>query len=984
MIFGGGAVFPSAPTLAREVPFGSEQQITSVSQGPTTAILADIDGDGDLDLVFGSYDGDLVAWHPNTGGAFGSRQTISTAANGHIGIVAADIDGDGDLDVVAANIGGGEVAWYPNTDGQGTFGSTQTISSVDYAYSVAVADIDGDGDLDVVIPDPVYDTVYWYENTDGVGGFSSAQVITSDIDTPQAVATGDIDGDGDLDVVSARSGDNTIAWHENMGGGTFAGPHPLTTTVNSYTLAVADIDGDGDLDVAAGDLPGELVLWFENSDGAGSFSTQPAISSLVEEPLSVAAADVDADGDLDVLLADIGDNTVGWFENTDGAGTFGTLEALSTAVGGARVVAPADIDRDGDLDVLWAAEGVDQIAWHENQTIHRSALFPSQEIIAAGVPATPQDASAADLDGDGDLDVLAVSRFATYWFENTDGAGTFGSLQSLGAGTSLESVVGADLDGDGDLDVLNSDVAWFENLDGGGSFGSEQLIQGESSRSTALAADLDGDGDLDVLASHPFGTPKVAWYKNFGADDGSGACGVVTPACFDSQTIISTNLVVPWAVAAADIDGDGDLDVFASGYHAIAWFENTDGDGSFGALMPIFSAGSVSFRSVAAADVDGDGDVDLFSASEADDRVAWYENTDGAGTFGSQQIISSLADGAYAVSAADLDGDGDIDVLSASDNDDKVAWYENVDGLGTFGSEQVVTLDANGAYSMFAADIDGDGAVDAVAALATADNIAWYPNRGGQLALETTDVARKFVVNDEDLDVLKIDVTHRGRAGDSPIELQNFELRLTDGDGTALDQTKAEALIDTIWVLLDEGSGEFEGTETEVASINSFGSITDGVVQIAFTPDDPNVAIAHGTPKSYFVVVGVSSDAASQTPSAFDVTHQTESSSEAQDANAEIPVTLEFFADTGSGKIDTELNSVSCADPGALKIPDDLSMASLNVNAELTCTAGTVLTVGDTVTVVTPGKLTLKAGESVEVEAGLTVTSGGLEIELDD
>ena len=91
-------------------------------------------------------------------------------------------------------------------------------------------------------------------------------------------------------------------------------------------------------------------------------------------------------------------------------------------------------------------------------------------------------------------------------------------------------------------------------------------------------------------------------------------------------------------------------------------------------------------RSVFAADLDGDGDVDVLSASWNDDKIAWYENTDGLGDFGPERIISTSADGAYSVFAADLDGDGDVDVLSASLFDDKIAWYENIDGLGFWSS----------------------------------------------------------------------------------------------------------------------------------------------------------------------------------------------------------------------------------------------------------------------------------------------------------
>ncbi|MDP6940370.1 MAG: VCBS repeat-containing protein, partial [Planctomycetota bacterium] len=86
--------------------------------------------------------------------------------------------------------------------------------------------------------------------------------------------------------------------------------------------------------------------------------------------------------------------------------------------------------------------------------------------------------------------------------------------------------------------------------------------------------------------------------------------------------------------------------------------------------------------------LDGDGDEDVLSASSGDDKIAWYENL-GSGSFGPQQVISTLATYPRSEYATDLDGDGDADVLAASHGDDKIVWYENQGG-GSFGFEQVV------------------------------------------------------------------------------------------------------------------------------------------------------------------------------------------------------------------------------------------------------------------------------------------------------
>ena len=223
-------------------------------------------------------------------------------------------------------------------------------------------------------------------------------------------------------------------------------------------------------------------------------------------------------------------------------------------------------------------------------------------------------------------------------------------------------------------------------------FGSQQVITTAASQALSVySADLDGDGDLDVLSASRLDA-KIAWYEN---TDGAGT--------FGSEQLITTAAIGARSVYAADLDGDGDLDVLsASPLDAkLAWYENTDGVGTFGSQQVITSAAGP--HSVFSADVDGDGDLDVLSASRYVDQITWYENTDGAGVFGSGQVITTAADGAYSVLSADVDGDGDLDALSASQSDDKIAWYENTDGAGTFGSQQVITTAANGAASVFSA-----------------------------------------------------------------------------------------------------------------------------------------------------------------------------------------------------------------------------------------------------------------------------------------
>ncbi len=356
-----------------------------------------------------------------------------------------------------------------------------------------------------------------------------------------------------------------------------------------------------------------------------------------------------------------------------------------------------------------------------------SQSFGPQQVITTDAWSA-KDVYATDIDGDGDADVLS-----TYWghigsggnnigwYENL-GGGLFGPEQAVTASGSSEpySLYSTDLDGDGDADVLSASgysVSWYENL-GGGAFGPQQFIEDPFFGAYCVyATDLDGDGDGDVLWASPL-DGKVASHENLGG------------GAFGPENVIATGFLLPASVYATDLDGDGDADVLWVSQDTIAWNENLGG-GSFGPtqVISIISGGFFfGSHSVYATDLDGDGDADVLSADYWNDEIAWYENlSEYGGGFGPQQVITTSVVAAFSVYATDLDGDGDADVLSASEDDDKIAWYENLGG-GSFGSQQVITTDADHARSVYATDLDGDGDADVLSASSGDDKIAWYEN----------------------------------------------------------------------------------------------------------------------------------------------------------------------------------------------------------------------------------------------------------------
>ena len=774
------------------IKFSDQRVITTAADGASSVQAADLDGDGDADVLSASREDNKIAWYENLGdGAFSGQRVIGTETNTFLNnsriVHAVDLDGDGDADVLSASSYGDNIAWYENLGG-GAFSDQRIVTSAaGGAGSVHAADLDGDGDADVLSASSSSDNrIAWYENL-GNGAFSEQRVISAEVDGAHSVRAADLDGDGDADVLSASLNDNKIAWYENLGGAAFSDQHVISTEGDgANSVHAADLDGDGDADLLSTYTWDHKVAWFENL-GSGAFSEQRIISTDARAATDVYAADLDGDGDSDVLSASaFNDHKIAWYENL-GNGAFSSQRTITTELDLPSSVFAADLDGDGDADVLSASIDDDKIAWYENLSDHGDdhgdEASPSSATLATALPAflhgtlesagdrdmfrvavgngtlraytngptdtfgRLRDSEGAELATDDDsatglnFEIEAELDAGVYYIDvggfadNRTGAYTL-VVEWVTARTTAfstqrvistevaepRSVNTADLDNDGDVDVLSAGrgaVAWHENI-GGGEFSTRRLISTRVDYSLSVrGADLDGDGDADVL-SGSLSDRKIAWYENIGGGE------------FSEQRVISTKAA--GSVHAVDLDGDGDVDLLSFSYEGddrIFWHENLGGTPvRFGGERVISTAVDVPYATYAV-DIDGDGDADVVSASERDDKVAWYENL-GDGAFSDQRIISTTIGAPRSVLATDLDGDGDSDVIASSHGDGRIAWYENL-GAGAFSTERAVAAQATltSASSMHAADLDGDGDIDVLTALSVGDKVVWYENLGG-------------------------------------------------------------------------------------------------------------------------------------------------------------------------------------------------------------------------------------------------------------
>ncbi len=367
-----------------------------------------------------------------------------------------------------------------------------------YAYGIAAADFDDDGDLDLTSADYTpHNMLYLFEN-DSHGTFKRHVIQKDDPERLERHAVGDVDADGDLDVLIVKNLRGHLLWFENNGrlsDGALWKRHVVTTDLpGAYDVALADFDADGDLDVAASSwVLGNQFAWFEN-DGTP------------------------ADGH--------------WKKHM-----------IEKGVAETRTIRAADFDGDGDWDLLGTGRKAHQVIWYENHTSKTKATLKWTKHLIDRTSPFPAHGNPADMDGDGDLDVVMALGFyyrpgsdnpdashqqqhnQVVWYEN-NGRPAKGTWHKHVIGPRFDDAfeaVAADLDGDGDVDVAATSwrnpgrVVWFENHGNPKGQWTRHLLKNHwRSANQVIIADFNGDGRPDIAACAEHGSYELRWWRNEG------------------------------------------------------------------------------------------------------------------------------------------------------------------------------------------------------------------------------------------------------------------------------------------------------------------------------------------------------------------------------------------------------------------------------------------------------------------------------------
>ncbi|MBD3312677.1 hypothetical protein GF352_04465 [archaeon] len=698
----------------------------SVGASPSGIDVGDLDGDGDLDVVNTNYDSDSFSVSLGNGdGTFGA-DTEYPVGDYARGIALGDLDGDGDLDAVNTNQNTASFNVSLN-DGAGVFNVVSFYPVGSSPHDIALTDVNGDGDLDVINTNLGDDTLS-VSLGNGDGTFSS-DVVYAVSGFPYAVVLDDLDGDGDLDVVNTNTADNSLTVSFNNGDGTFNTPveYLFESGFSPHGVALGDFDSKGDLDIITvnfGDNSFSVLKSLGINGAGGSCCGDDGVNDVFNNNshLCIEGA-LTMNRDYNQSVCEAGGYS--WFE--------GSNQGINEPCCGddyvwdgywddfynsTHLCYEGVIGTDEDLSKDFCEYAGE--AWFS----YSGAGFGSQNSIGS-LTGNSRVINMADLDSDGDKDLLVLYWDGTplnlSWWENVNDASSWTKHNIIGGVDSsiVHNIIISDFNRDDDQDILlgyshgsEAIISYFEN-DGSGSF-TETNIYDSAGVLDLSAADINSDSYTDFVMAHSY--ESLSWWMN----DGSGS--------FSEQFISDLNAYVD-QVFTGDFNGDDTMDIiYMFNDNSTSFLSNNDGFGTnwTSTNITVFYNGTFTEDDVSVADVDGDGDLD-FVVEEGGSyaETAWFANN-GLGTSFTKHLITDTIYNDLFVT--DLDGDGDVDVIAAGGYGD-FEWFEN-NGDGSSWTKHVID-NLNEAQRVFAVDVDGDNLKDVVIAKnQDPEYLAWYKNLG--------------------------------------------------------------------------------------------------------------------------------------------------------------------------------------------------------------------------------------------------------------